>query len=112
MGEDFEVFQYITTELEKKEYKLSFLNEVLLDIIGGVSLIDLDNTYVEVNEQYAFTCGYAPSELIGENWTKTVFGEDIDKAKDCYNEMIEKGKSKLVFRGKRKTGIYSQNQSY
>jgi PAS domain S-box-containing protein len=87
-----------------KEHETLQLKNVLLNLIGGVSIIDLDGVYLEVNDKYANTCGYTVDELVGNEWVKTVFDEDIEIAKQCYYDMIDNGMSELMFRGVKKNG--------
>lgn len=99
-----EILKKMAENLYSKEYNDGHLMKVLLDLIGGVSIINLKGEYIEVNQKYANTCGYEPIELEGSQWIKTVYEEDINIAKQCYYDMVEKGMSELSFRGIRKDG--------
>ena len=80
------------------------LNEVFIRLVGGLSTIGLDGRYEKVNAAYAATCGYAPREMVGMEWTDTVHPDDRAAGQAAYEEMLRTGEASLVFRGVRKSG--------
>jgi PAS domain S-box-containing protein len=100
--------EMLTLMLHNKEKELTFLNSVLINIIGGLSFINTTGQYVTVNKKYSDTCGYDEGELDGQSWRITV--KDIDTANLCYLEMMEKGMSEMQFEGIKKDGtIFNKN---
>ena len=69
-----------------------------------LSRIDKSGYYLNVNEQYAVTCGYQPDEMAGISWYETIHVEDLEKAKNAYELMLESGRSDVELRGIRKNG--------
>lgn len=90
--------------IEIKEHDMSYLYNLLIEIIGGLSTIGIDGKYIDINNKYANTCGYTPDELVGVEWVKTVHPDDIGVALQCYYDMIKNNKSELTFRGVKKDG--------
>ena len=87
----------LTKDLEEGQSRL-------LDSIGGISIIDLDGKYIDINEKYANDCGYSPDELIGKNWTITVHPDDLQLAIDAYKELEHKREVFVKIRGVNKSG--------
>ncbi|UIO99696.1 PAS domain S-box protein [Halobaculum sp. CBA1158] len=48
----------------------------------GISIIDGDGRFVEVNESYAANYGVEPAELIGRHWTETVPDEEAERLRE------------------------------
>lgn len=102
--ETLDLLKKMSESIILKEHDTQQLKNVLLTLIGGVSIINLDGVYIEVNDKYANTCGYTIDELVGSEWVKTVFEDDIEIAKGCYDDMVSNGMSELNFRGVKKNG--------
>lgn len=102
---NIDIIREMTETVSKKNFETIQLTEVLLKLIGGVSTIGLDGKYIEVNDEYATTCGYLQDELCGLEWLITVHPEDVDIAIKCYDDMVINGKSELSFRGVKKNGV-------
>lgn len=99
-----ELLKIMSENIISEEYDTIQLKSVLLSLIGGLSIINLDGVYIEINDKYANTCGYTVAELVGQEWIKTVFKEDINIAEQCYFDMVKNGMSELSFRGIKKNG--------
>ncbi len=78
----------------------------LLDIFNSVleciSRVDKQGNYLSVNQQFADACGYQAEEMVGLSWYETVHPNDIEKAKQAYEVMLEKGRVDIELRGIRK----------
>jgi PAS domain S-box-containing protein len=57
-----------------------------------------------MNKAYATMLGYAPSELEGLDWQRTVASDDLAAARATYQRMLEQGKAEIEVRGIRKDG--------
>lgn len=101
---NIDLLRQMTDMMVQKEHENNELKTALLDLIGGVSIIDLEGRYVVINDRYASTCGYTPKELVGVEWSITVHPEDLGIAMKCYEDMLKNNKSELVFRGVKKNG--------
>lgn len=69
-----------------------------------ISRIDRQGNYLRVSERYADTCGYLPEEMVGLSWHETIHIDDIEKAEDAYDLMLEMGRAETELRGIRKKG--------
>lgn len=94
----------MSNNLSRMESEMVAVNSVLVQRVGGISIIGTDGRYKKVNDKYAETCGYVPSELIGRQWVDTVYPPDLPIANQCYQEMLMKGESSMTFRGIKKDG--------
>lgn len=104
MKETIEVLRKMTETITEDNYDDKYLLSVVIELIGGLSFINLLGEYVYLNEEYSKTCGYVEGELVGAQWIKTVHPEDVAIATECYFDMLKNGKSSLKFRGVRKDG--------
>ncbi len=68
----------------------------------GIARVDANGRYTSVNKSYATMLGYAPSELHGVDWQRTVAAEDLDAATDAYARMLERGRADVEVRAVRK----------
>ncbi len=55
----------------------------------GITLVDLEGTYLEVNRAMAAMLGYEPQELIGKKVVDFVFPEDIVKREEFVRALVE-----------------------
>lgn len=94
----------MTESLIERETAGEHLQKMLIELVGGISEIDLDGNYIRVNDKYAATCGYAVEEMTGMPWTATVYPDDLKDAMACYADMVMKDRSELTFRGIKKDG--------
>jgi two-component system, cell cycle sensor histidine kinase and response regulator CckA len=99
MGTDEDI-----TDLKHIEDDLREKNTALSNALEGISLLDVQGCYVTVNEAYAHATGYEPLEMIGMNWQRTVYPEDLDRLTKAYKTMLEQGKVEVEARGVRKDG--------
>ena len=86
------------------DHHLSDLNNVMLEMVEGISKINKEGQFTEVSAQYAAPMGYKPEELIGRNWTVTVYREDIAKVQETYEQMVKTGAASTTARGVKKNG--------
>lgn len=101
---NLDLLKSMTESLNERDSVNEHLQNMLIDLMGGISEIDIDGCYSKVNDKYAATCGYVSDEMKGMPWTKTVHPDDLKDAMACYAEMVMNGRSELTFRGIKKDG--------
>ncbi len=79
-------------------------DSVFFERIGGISIIDINGIYLNVNKKYANTCGYDPEELENKHWSITVHSEDMAAALEAYEKMKIGYEASVDIRGLRKDG--------
>ena len=99
-----EILREMSNDITAQVYECDYLNRVLINLVGGVSLIDNEGKYLLINQAYADACGYTPDEMVGLAWTETVVEEDLGTATKCFVEMLADGKASATFRGRTKNG--------
>lgn len=72
--------------------------------VEGISQIDSDGRYTQLNHAYAGTAGYTPDELEGKPWSTTVFPDDLPALNEAYQTMIMEGRVTAEARGIKKDG--------
>ena len=92
------------TERKRGEDRVREMNLALAQAMPGISRVDVDGRYLEVNRPYAAMLGYEPSELLGRTWEPTVHSEDLCIAQQAYEQLLEKGKAEFECRAVRKDG--------
>ncbi|MGA9380473.1 MAG: PAS domain S-box protein, partial [Phormidium sp.] len=92
------------TDRKQVELELQELTLSLQSAMEGISRLDKQGQYVSVNRAYSQPCGYLPEELVGAQWQKTVYPEDIPRLEAAYQTMLEHGKVEAEARGMRKDG--------
>jgi len=92
------------TERKLSEDRVREMNLALTQAMPGISRVDLEGRYLEVNQPYATMLGYDSFELLGVIWESTVHPEDLHIARDAYARLLEKGKSEFECRAVRKDG--------
>jgi PAS domain S-box-containing protein len=80
----------------------SEMNMALSHAVEGIARLDEQGRYIFVNEAYAQTVGYSIAEMIGMEWEKTVYPEDLEMVTAHYQDMLRNGKVELEARGIRK----------
>jgi len=77
----------------------------------GLSKLDSDGNYVEVNEAYAELLGYETKDLIGKHWLTSICEDDIKSAKELHQRLLD-GESNVHarLRGIRKSGRKFEQQ--
>ncbi len=91
---------------DRKQVELAMResNAALENAAEGISRLDQQGRYINVNKAYAQMVGYQTSEMIGKDWEKTVYPEDLDKLLVAYQQMLTDGKVEVEARGIRKDG--------
>jgi PAS domain S-box-containing protein len=84
--------------------QLAELNLALTHITPGISLLDHEDRYLQINDAYATLLGYSPEELLGQPWKPTVHPDDLAKAKAAFEIMRATGKGEFEARAIRKDG--------
>lgn len=100
------------TERKAAEAKMRELNLALAHAMPGISELDADVRYVEVNEAYADMLGYRPEELVGQAAQVTVHPDDVPIAQAAYERMRAEGQVETEFRGVRKDGSWFHKQVF
>jgi PAS domain S-box-containing protein len=80
------------------------LKTALENAVEGISLLDPQGYYLQVNQAYATITGYQPEEMIGMNWQVTIHPEDLDRMQAAYQQMLRDGKVEVEAKGVRKDG--------
>ena len=92
------------TKQKRASDQLKETNMALSNAMPGISRLDTDGCYIEVNDYYAQVLGYEPEELLGGTWGKTVHPDDISIAQTAYEKMRKERKSEFEARAVRKDG--------
>lgn len=100
------VANVLATAIERKraEQEVREMNVALANAMPGISRLDPEGRYVNVNEIYARMIGYEPGEMIGRDWALTVHPEDRENAIAAYHRMVNEGKAEFEARAVRKDG--------
>jgi PAS domain S-box-containing protein len=89
---------------KQDEEDLKQINTALSHAVEGISRLDAQGCYEMVNQAYASAVGYQPEDMIGMEWPKTVYPDDLDRLMAAYQEMLTTGKVQVEARGVRKDG--------
>lgn len=100
------------TERVQAERELREMSMALAHAIEGISRLDNDGHYIQVNQAYAAMAGYTPEELVGRHWTVTVHPDDLLRVTQAYEKMLSEGKVNLEARGIRKDGSLFYKQLF
>ncbi len=92
------------SDRKQAEAVMRELNAALENAVEGISRLDRQGRYINVNKAYAQMVGCQPSDLIGKDWKPTVYPEDLDKLLVAYQQMLTDGKVEVEARGVRKDG--------
>ncbi|NKB17902.1 MAG: PAS domain S-box protein [Pseudanabaena sp. CRU_2_10] len=92
------------TDRKQVELAIRESNAALENAVEGISRLDRQGRYINVNKAYAQMAGYQSSEMIGKDWKPTVYPEDLDKMLVAYQQMLAEGKVEVEARGVRKDG--------
>ena len=95
---------------KQAEKELRELTAAMQNAVEGISRLDIEGRYVNVNRAYAHKCGYKPEEMIGMEWSMTVHPDDIEMLILAYQEMLTLGKVEVEARGVRKNGSFFYKQ--
>ncbi|MBE9161654.1 PAS domain S-box protein [Tychonema sp. LEGE 06208] len=110
IGQDISDAVATATQRKQAEKELRDLTNALQNAVEGISLLDIDGRYVNVNRAYARKCGYEPEEMLGMEWQLTVHPDDVEMLTLAYQEMLISGKVEVEARGVRKKGSFFHNQ--
>lgn len=100
------------TERKQSELQLREMSAALSNAVEGISRLDQQGRYISVNEAYASMVGYAPAEMIGMDWQRTVHPDDLESVIAEYQHMLKTGKVELETRGIRKDGSVFDKQLF
>ena len=92
------------TECKEAENTLNEMNVALLHASPGISLLDKEGRYLQVNNGYATLLSYSPEELLGQSWKITVHPDDHAMALAAFKDMDTTGIGEFEARGIRKDG--------
>ena len=92
------------TERKHAKEQLLELNTTLENAVEGISRLDTQGIYLNVNKSYADTLGYTPEELVGGGWEHTIHPADQSTAYAAYQEMMAVGRGEFEAKGIRKDG--------
>lgn len=90
--------------LDERDYESAQLLEAMKDFVKGISVVDENGCYKQVNPLYASICGYTPEEMKGMKWGDTVDRSSMVEAHKLWQDMLIEDKSETVLTGKRKDG--------
>ena len=80
------------------------MNIALTHATPGISLLDKEGRYLQINETYATLLGHSPEELLGRSWKLTVHPDDHATALTAFEVMWAIGKGEFEARAVRKDG--------
>ncbi|MGI0489688.1 PAS domain S-box protein [Pantanalinema rosaneae CENA516] len=105
-GHPVELVGYLADISDRKQMELEVesLNKAMQNAMEGIAYLDPHGCYVSVNSAYAQICGYQPTEMLGMNWQKTVYPDDIPAMVVAYQTMLATGRVETETRGLRKDG--------
>ncbi|MFM9266256.1 PAS domain S-box protein [Tychonema sp. BBK16] len=95
---------------KQAEKELRELNTAMQNAVEGISRLDIEGRYLNMNRAYAHKCGYEPEEMIGMEWPMTVHPDDVEMLIFAYQEMLQVGKVEAEARGVRKNGSFFYKQ--
>ncbi|MEG4802488.1 PAS domain S-box protein [Microcoleus sp. ARI1-B5] len=98
------------SDRKQAEKDLRDLTIALQNAVEGISRLDIEGRYVNVNRAYAHTCGYEPEEMVGMEWPLTVHPGDVEMLICAYQEMLISGQVEVEARGVRKNGSFFYKQ--
>jgi PAS domain S-box-containing protein len=98
------------SDRKQAEKELRNLTTAMQNAVEGISRLDIEGRYVNINRAYAHKCGYEPEELLGMEWPITVHPDDIEMLILAYQEMLISGKVEAEARGVRKDGSFFYKQ--
>lgn len=103
---DRRMLQYDNEEGTRQQTaeKLQEMSAALSNAVEGISRLDTQGRYLEVNRAYANMVGYQPEEMIGMAWQATVHPDDIESMMAAYQHMLDHGRVEVEARGVRKDG--------
>ncbi|HEY9826979.1 MAG TPA: PAS domain S-box protein [Stenomitos sp.] len=97
---------------KQAERELREVSEALSNAVEGISRLDDQGRYLNVNDAYARMVGYTPAEMVGMHWPKTVLPEDLPVVQAAYQRMIGDGKVEVEVRGIRQDGSVFYKQLF
>ncbi|MBD2564965.1 MULTISPECIES: PAS domain S-box protein [Nostoc] len=98
------------TERKQAEVELRQMSTALENAVAGISRIDAQGRYIAVNRAYATITGYQPEEMLGMEWQKTVYPDDIEQMINAYHQMLRDGRVEAETRGIKKDGTIFYKQ--
>jgi PAS domain S-box-containing protein len=98
------------SDRKQAEKELRDLTIAMQNAVEGISRIDLEGRYVNINRAYAHKCGYEPEDMIGMEWQITVHPDDVEMLIFAYHEMLISGKVEVEARGIQKNGSFFYKQ--
>jgi len=98
------------SDRKQAEKELRDLTAAMQNAVEGISRLDIEGRYVNVNRAYAHKCGYKPQEMLGREWPITVHPNDVEMLILAYQEMLTSGKVEVEARGVRKNGSFFYKQ--
>lgn len=98
------------SDRKQAEKELRELNTAMQNAVEGISRLDIEGRYVNVNRAYAHKFGYEPEEMIGMEWKQILHPDDVEMLSIAYQEMLTLGKVEVEARGVRKNGSFFYKQ--
>lgn len=92
------------SERKRAEQTLRDYTAVLAHALEGISSIDVDGRYYQVNSAYAAMLGYTREEMAGMNWKQVIHRDDHAAMREARDRMLQDDKAELEARGLRKDG--------
>lgn len=94
------------SDRKKAEQTLRDFTVVLANALEGISSLDTEGRYFEINRAYAGLLGYAREEMAGMDWKTTIHPEDHARMEEAQRQMREEGRAEIEVRGMRKDGSF------
>ncbi len=108
----FDITQHKTDlrERQQAEADLVRFNQALSHAMEGIALLDLHGRYLQANQAYADAVGYSPAAMVGMDWRRTVYPDDLARMQLAYQQMQADGKVEVAARGIRSDGSIFDKQ--
>lgn len=91
-------------ERKRAEDEIRKMSIALENALDGISRLDPHGRFISVNKSFAGMLSYAPEELVGLEWEKTIHPDARKKVKLAHRNMIASGKSEVEVKTLRKDG--------
>jgi PAS domain S-box-containing protein len=97
-------------ELTRSQQELQTMSTALESAVEGISQLDTQGRYLNVNPAYARMVGYQPEELLNMDWGLVVHPDDRERLSAAYQQMLTSGKAEVEARALRKDGSVFDKQ--
>jgi PAS domain S-box-containing protein len=104
---------YVVEDISQRKQADAQLRQMSLALgnaVEGISRLDPQGRYTDVNPVYAKITGYQAEEMLGMEWQLTVHPDDVERMMGAYNQMLRDGRVEVEARGIKKDGTIFYKQ--